>query len=381
MTVNYRTPGVYREEIFQQPPARLLTGIPGFLGFADAVQEALPSVILLHRQEEFRDKLEGWEKGYLTDAVKGFFENGGTRCYVAVRPNSTQNREVQLKEAIADLAPFTDLDLVIVPDAMALADRDAALRVQRAVIEHCATGRVLRDRLTILDAWGGSTPEGVVDQCNSIRINQSEPLNAALYYPWIKNTQGRLIPPGGHIAGIFARSDQTRGVFKAPANEEVRDAIDLETAIDNSIQDILNPQGINSLRFFPGRGIRVWGARTLSQDSHWRYVNIRRIFLTLNRWIEINLQWATFEPNSPQLWLRIQRELNSYLTQLWQAGALQGQTAEQAFYVKCDAETNPSEIREIGQVITEIGLAPNSSAEFIIVQITQRSENLNLVIT
>jgi phage tail sheath protein FI len=163
------------------------------------------------------------------------------------------------------------------------------------------------------------------------------------------------------------------GVFKAPANEEVLGVLDLETNIDNSIQDQLNPEGVNCLRAFPGRGIRVWGARTLSRDPNWRYVSVRRLFLTLRRWIDLNMAWATFEPNELPLWVRIQRELTTYLTTLLRAGALQGATPAQAFYVKCDAETNPPDLREAGQVVTEIGLAPLAPAEFIVVRIIQRA--------
>jgi phage tail sheath protein FI len=167
-------------------------------------------------------------------------------------------------------------------------------------------------------------------------------------------------------------------VFKAPANEEIRDAVNLEVLIDNSVQGELNTQGINCLRAFPGRGIRVWGARTLSRDSNWRYINVRRLFITIKRWIDLNMVWAAFEPNTPQLWVRIQRELSAYLTQLWRAGALKGETPEQAFYVKCDAETNPPEIREVGKVVTEIGFAPSSPAEFIFVRITHRATTTEL---
>jgi phage tail sheath protein FI len=175
------------------------------------------------------------------------------------------------------------------------------------------------------------------------------------------------------VAGIFARSDTRVGVFKAPANEEIFGVLDLETSIDNSIQDQLNPEGVNCLRVFPGRGIRVWGARTLSRDPNWRYVSVRRLFLTLRRWIDLNMAWATFEPNALPLWVRIQRELTTYLTTLLRAGALQGTTPAQAFYVKCDAETNPPDLREAGQVVIEIGLAPLAPAEFIVVRIIQRA--------
>ena len=163
-------------------------------------------------------------------------------------------------------------------------------------------------------------------------LGGANPANAALYYPWVKVPSadvvgGRPVPPCGHIAGIFARSDARVGVFKAPANEELMGAMDLEFPVDAGVQEGLNPEGINCLRAFPGRGIRVWGARTLSADAEWRYINVRRLFLTLARWIDANMAWAAFEPNTPRLWIRIQRELNVYLGQLFQAGAFKGASA------------------------------------------------------
>jgi phage tail sheath protein FI len=191
--------------------------------------------------------------------------------------------------------------------------------------------------------------------------------------PWLQTAREQWVPPCGHVAGIFARTDARGGVFKAPANEEVRDALDLEVAIDNSLQDLLNPEGVNCLRAFPGRGIRVWGARTLNRDPAWRYINVRRLFLTVGRWVDRNMSWVAFEPNDSGLWLRIQRELNPYLTGLWRAGALQGKTPAEGFYVKCDADTNPPGTREPGEVVTEIGLAASAPAEFVVVRIMHRA--------
>ncbi|MGV0025328.1 phage tail sheath family protein [Phormidesmis priestleyi] len=437
MCATYRSPGVYREEVFLQPEVALPTGIPVFIGFADAIArlDALPSgvqfpdalpdalktrlhydaaqkrlvlssvmapedrdrllalspdltfrkavnglflsgqtVVALRRKQEFTENFLGLPTGYLTEAVIGFFENGGSRCYLA-RADTLKAGKTALLEAIARLTPLTDLDLVVVPDAMMLQaegvlDRDAVIQVQQAVVKHCGKQG---DRLAILDALPGSSVAAVQQQRLAVLQNQIEPVNAALYFPWLRNAQNRLVPPSGHVAGIIARSDASRGVFKAPANEELRDALDLELAIDNTIQDELNPAQINCLRSFPGRGIRVWGARTLSRDPNWRYVNVRRVFLTLGRWISANLQWANFEPNSQRLWIRIQRELSVYLDRLWQAGALQGRSPQQAFYVKCDAETNPPDRREAGEVITEIGLAAAAPAEFIVVRIIHRA--------
>jgi phage tail sheath protein FI len=380
MALDYsrKSPGVYREEVFLVPESALPTGVPGFVGFADERIQAgvnLNEAIPIHRKAEFVTKPNEQPGSYLADAVAGFFDNGGIRCYV-VLADPSQDREAALKNAIEALGPLSDLDLVSAPDAMTLQlqngqfDSGAALRVQAAMLTHCARHG---NRLAILDALPEGDTEAVLAQRQAIVVGQTEPVNGALYYPWLKTEAGRLIPPGGHVAGIVARTDARVGVFKAPANEEVFGVLDLETGIDNLIQDDLNPEGVNCFRAFPGRGIRVWGARTLSRDPNWRYVNVRRLFLTLERWIDRNMIWAAFESSDQRLWVRVQRELSAYLTQLWRAGALQGQTPEEAFYVKCDVETNPPEVREVGQLITEVGMAPLSPAEFVIVRIIHRA--------
>lgn len=199
----------------------------------------------------------------------------------------------------------------------------------------------------------------------------------ALYYPWIKvanplgGGESILVPPCGHMAGIYARSDTERGVHKAPANEVVRGALAVESQITKSEQDILNPQGINCIRAFPGRGIRVWGGRTLSSNASWRYINVRRLFNYVEESIELGTQWVVFEPNDRDLWARIRRDINAFLTMVWRSGALFGATPSEAFYVKCDDETNPPAVRDLGQVVIEIGLAPVKPAEFVIFRISQ----------
>jgi uncharacterized protein len=381
----YKSPGVYRQEVFLKPKGALPTGVPGFVGFANEASggETPPNLpVGLHRKEEFVARFKNAPKSYLLDAVNGFFDNGGAYCYV-VRADASIDPGKALLRAVGALASLSDLDLVAVPDAMALTlanghfDRETAQQVQKEVLTHCAKQA---NRFALLDAIKND-PDGIktdsmratIEQRISITTDQRGPVNGALYYPWVKTAPDRIVPPCGHIAGIYARSDERVGVFKAPANEDVRGVIDLELAVDQAIQDQLNPEGINCLRAFPGRGIRVWGARTLSRDPTWRYVNIRRLVLTLARWIDANTAWAAFEPNTPRLWMRIQREMSVYMSKLWQAGALKGETSDQAFYIKCDAETNPQEEREAGKVVTEIGLAPTCPAEFIVVRIIHRA--------
>jgi phage tail sheath protein FI len=201
---------------------------------------------------------------------------------------------------------------------------------------------------------------------------------AALYYPWVKvfdpsTGRTKVVPPSGHVAGIWARNDAERGVHKAPANEVVRGAVDLELQITRGEQDLLNPIGVNCIRSFPGRGIRVWGARTLSSDPAWRYLNVRRYFNYLEESILIGTQWVVFEPNDAMLWARIRRNVAAFLTNEWRSGALFGSRVEDSFYVKCDAETNPPESVDLGRVICEIGVAPVKPAEFVIFRLAQES--------
>ena len=187
------------------------------------------------------------------------------------------------------------------------------------------------------------------------------------------------MPPSGYMAGIWARNDDTRGVHKAPANEIVRGAVSLETQITRKEHDLLNPVGINCIRAFPARGIRVWGARTLSSDPAWRYLNIRRLFNYLEESILENTDWVVFEPNDRALWARLRRTISAFLVNEWRKGALFGLTPDEAFYVKCDDETNPTEGIDVGEVVCEIGVAPVKPAEFVIFRLSQFSGGTSLV--
>ncbi len=181
------------------------------------------------------------------------------------------------------------------------------------------------------------------------------------------------------MAGIWGRNDDTNGVHKAPANEVIRGAVALDLQITKAEQDLLNPAGINCLRAFPGRGIRVWGARTLSSDPAWRYINVRRLFNYLEESILIGTQFAVFEPNDHALWARLRRTIAAFLVNEWRKGALFGLTPDEAFYVKCDDETNPAESIDAGMVVCEIGIAPVKPAEFVIFRLSQYSGGASLV--
>ncbi len=379
MGIGYQTPGVYREEVILKSAPQLQTGVPGFVGFVNSDSAGLfTQPVSLNGNNEFDARFEGHlpERSYLADAVHGFFSNGGARCYVAVAGG--ENAEA-LEKALESLSPLTDLDLILAPDAMMLLkDVEAVKSVQIKMLKHCQDHG---NRFAILDALPNGVSD-VIEQRNHIAKGLRKPINGALYYPWlVLSTSRRMLPPSGHVAGIFARSDARVGVFKAPANEEIIGALDLcvgkpdkfeQIAINHQVQDQLNPEGINCLRAFPGRGIRVWGARTLNRDQDWRYINVCRLVITLRRWIDINMAWATFEPNTPQLWVRIHRELTVYLTDLWRAGALAGLTADEAFQIKCDSETNSQQTIDSGQVVTDIALAPGTPAEFVIVRIVHQ---------
>ena len=224
----------------------------------------------------------------------------------------------------------------------------------------------------------------VVDCAKNMSLN-FEPRNgvtdtkyAAFYYPWIRiadpQTGARKdVPPGGHILGIYARSDSERGVFKAPGNEIVRGALELTVDTDDAKQDVLNPRGINAIRQFPGRGIRVWGARTLSSDGLWKYVSVRRLFIFLERSIYENTQWVVFEPNDDRLWARVTDTIRIFLRGQWRLGALLGRTEQEAFFITCDRTTMTQDDILNGRLICEIGIAPVRPAEFVVFRIFQNT--------
>jgi hypothetical protein len=281
------------------------------------------------------------------------------------------------RTGVAGFEVAEEVTMVCVPDVMALYQAghltmEGVKAVQLAMIAHCEN---LKDRFAILDCPPGLSPQ----QINDWRMNEAgyDTKYGALYYPWIRvanpagNGESILIPPSGYMAGIYARSDNERGVHKAPANEVVRGAIGVEKQITKSEQDLLNPNGINCIRSFPGRGIRVWGARTLSSDASWRYINVRRLFNFVEESIKNGTQWVVFEPNDQFLWTRIRRDITAFLTVVWSSGALFGATPAEAFYVKCDEENNPQATRDLGQVIIDIGIAPVKPAEFVIFRISQ----------
>jgi hypothetical protein len=281
-------------------------------------------------------------------------------------PRSLQPQDY--KDALTRLEGIDDVNLVAIPDRT---DAD----VQLAMIAHCEK---MQDRFAILDSKRGAPLSGagsVVEQRHGV---DSADGYAALYYPWLlvapaTGTGQRLVPPSGHVAGIFARTDAKRGVHKAPAGEEalLNGVLGVERTMSDIDQGQLNlPEGINVIRVFKGGGRSVlWGARTTATNRNWQYANIRRLFLFLEESIEEGIRWAVFEPNNQALWQKLKRSISAFLTQQWRDGALYGTRPQEAFYVRIDEVLNPDTERALGRLHIEIGVRPSYPAEFIIVRI------------
>lgn len=236
------------------------------------------------------------------------------------------------------------------------------------LISHCQR---MKYRIAVLDSGNGQTLAQV--RAQRAKIDSSY---AALYYPWVKvlDPVTRLpifLPPSGFVAGIYARNDVNRAVYKAPANEVVNLALGFEVSLSKAQQEVLNPEGINAFRFFEGRGNRLWGARTASSDPEWKYVNLRRYFAYMERSIDKGTQWAVFEPNGEQLWANVRRTIEDFLLNEWQQGALLGDKPEKAYFVKCDRSTMTQNDLDNGRLICLIGVAPLRPAEFVIFRIGQ----------
>ncbi|MEZ4466757.1 MAG: phage tail sheath subtilisin-like domain-containing protein [bacterium] len=275
------------------------------------------------------------------------------------------------------LVEHPDIDLLVMPDLMAAwqkSERFRSLRdveaVQEAAISLCERSA---NRFAILDM----PPGGDVQEALRWR-RQFDSSRAGLYFPWLVVLEGgsrRIVPPSGHVAGIFARSDRGHGVHKAPANEVSEGVVDLSVLLQDQHLALLYESGINCIRSFSARGLRLWGARTLSSDPEWRYVNVRRTVSAISQAIENGTQWAVFEPNGPDLWKRLSRMVSAFLMELRDLGVLTGATPEEAFFVQCDKETNPPEQVSRGMLVTRIGLAVSRPVEFIVFRLAQRLEN------
>ncbi len=285
--------------------------------------------------------------------------------------------DVATKKAtgLAALGEIDDIAIVALPDAGALGNELSCRMAVDALITHA---ELLRYRIAVVDAPQGSS----MTEVRTFR-GKFDSTRAALYHPWIeildptqRPAQGAppqriLLPPSGFVAGIYSRNDIERGVFKAPANEVVRGLTRFEMNVNKARNDVLNPEGINALRFFEGRGNRVWGARTMSSDPEWKYVNVRRFFVYLEHSIDKATQWAVFEPNNERLWANVRRTIEDFLLVQWRDGALLGAKPEQAYFVRCDRTTMTQNDLDNGRLICLIGVAPTKPAEFVIFRIGQ----------
>jgi phage tail sheath protein FI len=261
------------------------------------------------------------------------------------------------------LDPYRDLAIVTAPGA----DPEIA----QAVITHCQGNRY---RFAVVDSPRDVANPGNLDP----RSTLADSKYAAFYYPWIVVSDPRSgnrikVPPSGSVCGIYALTDNTRGVWKAPANESIAGALDLEYDVPQGSQEELNPKGVNVIRRFPGRGIRVWGARTLSSDPLWKYINVRRLFIFLEASIYNSTQWVVFEPNDPKLWARVKQTVTLFLRSQWREGALFGEKEEEAFSVAVGRETMTEDDILNGRLIVEIGIAPVRPAEFVVFRIFQKT--------
>lgn len=389
---NYKAPGVYVERVSSgnKPIESVGTSTAAFIG--ECHDGPLNQAIEVANWSQFTKFFGGFDKSpFLAHAVYQWFNNGGGLCYVSNvgKPEDAPAAKVEagkddkkpaapaVKKPRAELYIGEDKgpgkrtglnvfnDVEVIALVVAPGQTDAA--IHDAVLSHCER---LKNRFAILDA-----PEELTSGLGDM-YRPRDSAYGAYYFPWIQVydpvSKGNInVPPSGAVAGIFARADTERGVHKAPANELVRGALGLKYNLTGSEQELLNPRGINLIRDMGDRGLRVWGARTLSTDPEWRYINVVRLFLMVEGSIRKGTQWTVFEPNDEKLWKGITRNINSFLTTVWQSGALFGGSPAEAFYVKCDAETNPRELIDLGQVNIEIGIAPVKPAEFVIFRIGQ----------
>ncbi|HZN80732.1 MAG TPA: phage tail sheath subtilisin-like domain-containing protein [Mycobacterium sp.] len=380
----YTAPGVFVEEVPATAPiVGVGTSTPVFIGvWADGASDPNPSgtVIPIFNITKFKTAFGDFTAppgtgqtlnaglNTLGHAVKGFFENGGTFCYAVRAKVETDIGAVVLPK----LEAFDDISMVVAPGVPAAT---ASMTAVTDIVTHC---RNMGDRIAILDAPANATSPTqlapLLPTGGSAAYQATD--FAALYTPWLvvfdDATKGeKTVPPSGHIAGIYSRVDATRGVHKAPANEQLFGVLRPSVQIGKTGQGTINPQGGNCIRMLNG-AIKVWGARTLAGDtSLHKYVPIRRLLSFLYKSIDHGTQWAVFEPNGPDLWARIIRNVGSFLTNVWSQGALAGAVPEEAFYIKCDDENNPPDQRASGLLIVEVGVATVFPAEFVVFRIQQ----------
>ena len=395
---SYLSPGVYVEEIESGPrPIEAVgTSTAGFVGAAPNPDARLDEAVAINNWSQFLREYvrEGDKGGDLANAVYGFFLNGGSRCYVvntrADGPIAGKGKGLDALEAIDEIAIIAAPGRTDPASHGALLDAAEKLKDRVAILDapprtddvepltRVASASAAPAAAPAAEAGGAdTTPKPPRGQKPGLKPRVSDGGYGAFYFPWLSVRDAispdQLVeaPPSGHMAGIYARTDSERGVHKAPANVTVRGALGVTQLVTRAEQDVLNPAGVNCIRFFSREGVRVWGARTIADSPDWRYVNVRRLFNMIEESIAISTRWVVFEPNDTPLWKMIQRDVGAFLTLLWRQGALAGASPEQAFFVKCDEETNPPDVVDAGQVVAVIGVAPVKPAEFVIFRIGQ----------
>ncbi len=313
----------------------------------------------------------------LAEAVYGFFANGGSSCYIVplrVHDDEFASLVTALDTGLQQLEKVPDVHMVAAPDAAARATTDQELAESaQKIAAHCAK---MQNRVAILDIRHDPTGTPMSTAPDLVTGNEQKQF-ATLYYPWVTvpglDGRSRTVPPCGHVAGVWARTDANRGVFKAPANTDLGNVVSLAVTLNDTQNGDLYNQGVNCLRTFPGKGILVWGARTLAaaDDLDWRYINVRRLVCFLSDSIKQSTTWAVFEPNDEHLWATLRQSVEAFLTDQWRQGALQGSMPDQAFNVICNDSTNTQETIDRGEVNADVYVAPVRPAEFIHFRITQ----------
>jgi phage tail sheath protein FI/protein-S-isoprenylcysteine O-methyltransferase Ste14 len=379
-----KSPGVYVEETSLR--ARSIEGVStstaAFVGPTlvaaqprDSTLPAQPLTTFAEFAQSFGgladiETSRGARCNYIAHSVRAFFENGGSRLYIArVAPDASA---AEYAAAMQALQLVTDISVIAAPGYSARPD---AVEIQQALLDH--VNQPGRYRFAVLDA----PPAAATDEVLAVR-NGIDTSFAAIYHPWVTvnnpvavsddpQTPQLQLPPSGLVCGIFARIDATRGVWKAPANEPLVGALGLEVHIDDREQELLNAQGVNCIRPLADRGILLWGARTTSSDPEWKYVNVRRYLMYLEQSIDEGLQWVVFEPNDERLWSDAQRTVSDFLLDNWRRGALMGSKAEHALFVRCDRSTMTQGDLDDGRLVIVVGVAPLMPSEFVIFRIGQ----------
>lgn len=359
-----------RKYLLPEPAETGSASLSGETSSVDAVADEKGKAGAKSRAKKLTEESESAEPSgnALSHAVYGFFLNGGSRCGVVnVGAKGSLVGNGNVRKGLDLLEETDDVSIVAAPGRTDAKSYDQLL-------SHCEK---MKDRIAILDA--PATVSSVNELTKELRPRESDGGFGAFYFPHIlvsdplsPNAPPVEVAPSGHIAGICARTDATRGVHKAPANELIRGALGVSYNLTRDDQGVLNPNGVNGIRQFTGEGIRVYGARTVAaSSSEWRYLNVRRLMNMIEESIARSTRWAVFEPNDQTLWKSLRRDVTAFLTSIWRQGALLGSSPEEAFFVKCDAETNPPEEIDQGRVFILIGVAPVKPAEFVIFRIGQ----------